>query len=426
MLSAKAKAFSIDSLLAVRPGVGGELAIADSPTRTHDVAVCHRDHPTKRHTISKCFHQASQTVTDDTSTSSIQMELCQNELWHAFHNLGTEMIITKTGRRMFPAIRIKLHGLEPDYKYSVSLEFSQLDKQKYRYVYHSSKWMVSGLGDEMIRDQIYRHPDSPTEGAALESQIVSFERIKLTNNDSPKYGQISLLSMQRFVPRLHVHQISADGRTVRHFVTSFPQTSFTAVTAYQNQEITKLKIARNPFAKGFREAGKNRSSLEAMLDTFAVNGARPRCNPTPPKRQLLGTQDEKTGSLALFLSGKEMRLFTNEWPSPAPSSAHAQLSDQTIRYPYILQIQAPPFQRDTHSQDCLNCEPVSSLESSPGRGQNLQQSPGCQESPHQPVCSPDVPLWCSKMPVPVSPSFNFEPPNVSSNLLKMFRYSLNK
>lgn len=58
----------------------------------------------------------------------------------------------------------------------------------------SSKWMVSGLGDEMIRDQIYRHPDSPTEGAALECQIVSFERIKLTNNDSPKYGQVSTIA----------------------------------------------------------------------------------------------------------------------------------------------------------------------------------------------------------------------------------------
>lgn len=35
---------------------------------------------------------------DDTSENTIQVELCQNELWHAFHNLGTEMIITKTGR----------------------------------------------------------------------------------------------------------------------------------------------------------------------------------------------------------------------------------------------------------------------------------------------------------------------------------------
>lgn len=50
--------------------------------------------------------------------------------------------------------------------------------------------MVSGLGDEMIRDQTYRHPDSPANGSVLETQIISFERIKLTNNDSPKYGQV--------------------------------------------------------------------------------------------------------------------------------------------------------------------------------------------------------------------------------------------
>lgn len=30
----------------------------------------------------------------------------------------------------------------------------------------------------------------------------------------------------------------------------FPECVFTTVTAYQNQQITKLKIDRNPFAKG--------------------------------------------------------------------------------------------------------------------------------------------------------------------------------
>lgn len=34
---------------------------------------------------------------------------------------------------------------------------------------------------------------------------------------------------------------------------SFPETSFMAVTAYQNHRITQLKIASNPFAKGFRD-----------------------------------------------------------------------------------------------------------------------------------------------------------------------------
>jgi hypothetical protein len=32
-----------------------------------------------------------------------------------------------------------------------------------------------------------------------------------------------------------------------------PYTEFMAVTAYQNSEITHLKIANNPFAKGFRD-----------------------------------------------------------------------------------------------------------------------------------------------------------------------------
>ncbi|KAL3883230.1 hypothetical protein ACJMK2_029517 [Sinanodonta woodiana] len=32
-----------------------------------------------------------------------------------------------------------------------------------------------------------------------------------------------------------------------------------------------MKIARNPFAKGFRESGKCRSSLEAMMATFGVS-----------------------------------------------------------------------------------------------------------------------------------------------------------
>lgn len=34
----------------------------------------------------------------------------------------------------------------------------------------------------------------------------------------------------------------------------FPETTFVAVTAYQNEEVTQLKITNNPFAKAFRES----------------------------------------------------------------------------------------------------------------------------------------------------------------------------
>uniref|UniRef100_A0A8B9GXD2 T-box domain-containing protein n=1 Tax=Astyanax mexicanus TaxID=7994 RepID=A0A8B9GXD2_ASTMX len=43
---------------------------------------------------------------------------------------------------------------------------------------------------------------------------------------------------------------------------TFPEAAFIAVTAYQNQEITKLKIDNNPFAKGFRDNGLNRKRCQ--------------------------------------------------------------------------------------------------------------------------------------------------------------------
>ncbi|XP_052087918.1 T-box transcription factor TBX18-like [Mytilus californianus] len=222
---------------------------------------------------------------DDTHSKNISIELCQSDLWHSFHALGTEMIITKSGRRMFPAVRCKVHGLDPKSKYRVYIDFVQLDRHKYRYVYHSSKWMVSGTGDNMFKPQKYSHPDCPMDGNLLNSQIISFERLKLTNNERSRNGQVSLLSMQRFLPRVHVERLSTENIPEEHFVTSFPQTSFMAVTAYQNQEITRLKIARNPFAKGFRESGKNRSSLEAMIECYGLHFTENEINRSCPKNE---------------------------------------------------------------------------------------------------------------------------------------------
>jgi hypothetical protein len=39
---------------------------------------------------------------------------------------------------------------------------------------------------------------------------------------------------------------------------TFDEMQFIAVTAYQNEQITQLKIDNNPFAKGFRDNGMGR------------------------------------------------------------------------------------------------------------------------------------------------------------------------
>ncbi|XP_060597939.1 T-box transcription factor TBX20-like [Ruditapes philippinarum] len=262
-LSAKARAFSVDELLGKKEKQTTPKDVKNDKVVGPDgeeVCPFMGDDPNCRHkSIVEVF---------DKGGDCVKIELCQAELWHAFHSLGTEMIITKTGRRMFPAVRIRISGLKKTSRYRVSMEFIPVDKNKYRYVYHSSRWMVSGVGDSMKQNQTYDHPESPMTGEYLTSQVISFEKIKLTNHEKPGTGQISLLSMQKFQPRIMIEE--KRGTTDNLMSVTFPQTSFIAVTAYQNQEITRLKIARNPFAKGFREAGKCRSSLEAMMASFGV------------------------------------------------------------------------------------------------------------------------------------------------------------
>ena len=55
--------------------------------------------------------------------------------------------------------------------------------------------MVSGTGETLLPDQIYQHPDSPMDGSFITSQVVSFERVKLTNHSKPRYGQVRYVNV---------------------------------------------------------------------------------------------------------------------------------------------------------------------------------------------------------------------------------------
>ena len=63
--------------------------------------------------------------------------------------------------------------------------------------------------------------------------------------------------MHKYQPRFHVVKANDVMKLAysafRTYV--FHETRFIAVTAYQNDKITQLKIDNNPFAKGFRDSG---------------------------------------------------------------------------------------------------------------------------------------------------------------------------
>lgn len=62
-----------------------------------------------------------------------------------------------------------------------------------------------------------------------------------------------LNSLHKYEPRVHI--IRHNSPDTPFFMTyEFPETQFIAVTAYQNEEVTSLKIKYNPFAKAFLDA----------------------------------------------------------------------------------------------------------------------------------------------------------------------------
>ncbi|KAF7647921.1 hypothetical protein LDENG_00164480, partial [Lucifuga dentata] len=265
----------------------------------------------------------------------VRVELQGSELWNRFYEIGTEMIITKAGRRMFPSVRVKVRNLDPCQQYYVAMDVMPVDSKRYRYVYHSSQWMVAGNTDHScISPRLYVHPDSPCAGETWMRQVISFDRVKLTNNEMDDKGHIILQSMHKYKPRVHVirhdprlnlsqiQSLPADG--VHSF--SFPETEFTTVTAYQNQQITKLKIDRNPFAKGFRDPGRNRGVLDGLLESYPWRGPL-SLDFKPFTIQLQGSSGSPTGSASPL---KNLLPLSSSSPSHPFSLSGLSCPDATL------------------------------------------------------------------------------------------------
>lgn len=197
-----------------------------------------------------------------------KVEIESKELWEQFHNLGTEMVITKSGRRMFPPYKVRVSGLDKRAKYILLMDIVAVDDCRYKF--HNSRWMVAGKADPEMPKRMYIHPDSPSTGEQWMQKVVSFHKLKLTNNISDKHGYVSITilnSMHKYQPRFHLVRandiLKLPYSAFRTYV--FKETEFIAVTAYQNEKITQLKIDNNPFAKGFRDSGSGKREKKRLL-----------------------------------------------------------------------------------------------------------------------------------------------------------------
>ncbi|XP_043545424.1 eomesodermin homolog [Chiloscyllium plagiosum] len=217
-----------------------------------------------------------------------QVYLCNRALWLKFHRHQTEMIITKQGRRMFPFLSFNISALNPTAHYNVFVEVVLSDPNHWRF--QGGKWVTCGKADNNIQgNRSYVHPESPNTGAHWMRQEISFGKLKLTNNKGATNNStqmVVLQSLHKYQPRLHIVEVNEDGvedisESSKTQTFTFPESQFIAVTAYQNTDITQLKIDHNPFAKGFRD------NYDSMFTTPENDRLTPSPTDSPRSHQIV-------------------------------------------------------------------------------------------------------------------------------------------
>lgn len=101
---------------------------------------------------------------------------------------------------MFPVIRVNISGLNPKEEYVLVLDIIPADDNRYKF--HNSEWSVTGKAEPLMPTRIFVHPDSPGTGSQWMRQVVSFQKMKLTNNHMDQMGHVSYLLHFKYLMKI--------------------------------------------------------------------------------------------------------------------------------------------------------------------------------------------------------------------------------
>ena len=81
-----------------------------------------------------------------------------------------------------------MENLEPEAKYIITMDIVPVAANRYKF--HDSKWVVIGKAEPSSPGRLYIHPDSPAPGAVWEKTMISFQKLKITNNHLDQLGSV--------------------------------------------------------------------------------------------------------------------------------------------------------------------------------------------------------------------------------------------
>jgi hypothetical protein len=65
-------------------------------------------------------------------------------------------------------------------------------------LFYSSSWVVAGKADPHCPGRFHVHPDSPQTGSAWMKNVISFDKLKLTNNLLDENGHVRKKTLNFF------------------------------------------------------------------------------------------------------------------------------------------------------------------------------------------------------------------------------------
>ncbi|CAI2348334.1 unnamed protein product [Caenorhabditis sp. 36 PRJEB53466] len=209
-----------------------------------------------------------------------------DSLWSECFKLGHEMILTCTGRRIFPLLEYKIEGLDANKMYSICLHLDLVDNKKLRF---SNRSWIETLSPEMKRTpkRVWHHSGAMT-GRDWMEKPVSFDQVRITNKlskeeENPSY--IHLHTQHRYIPVLSIYESVCEANETEKLVSThrITHSQFITVTAYHMPEINTLKTNNNPYSTGSRK-DRRRGNQSPSSSSSEESSRKGSVSPPPAKK----------------------------------------------------------------------------------------------------------------------------------------------
>ena len=141
---------------------------------------------------------------------------------------------------MFPTLKVNVEGLDPKTKYFILLDLVLADDCRYKFT--GKEWTVAGKAEPQLQSKLFIHGDSPATGAQWMKHDISFQKVKLTNNNLDQNGHVSCI----YIPTLDIYQAllwKSNFSCTVIFCQTATNWDFLSVTKLSQPATSKLQIA---------------------------------------------------------------------------------------------------------------------------------------------------------------------------------------